>query len=143
MIINKSLSAILALSFSTAAFSQPITGSYDSSHQFIASLGKTSKTVKLSYRSFNNSVALSACEFHCQTEYLGFDKNNSNEDSSVYKSLQGNYLIQLNKDQWLYLPDGQESRLLTLQESNTNKAYSLNTARKKVKMNYSGMLAAE
>lgn len=138
-------SAIVASCISIPAISsaQPVSGTYNSSHAFAATIGKTSKTIKIEYRSFNNSVAITACPYHCRTEYLGFDKTNSKKGIDLYKSLTGNYLVQLNQAQWLYMPQNKDSRLLTMKETEISKKYSLKAARNKVARNYSELLAAE
>ncbi|WP_420589041.1 hypothetical protein [Bacterioplanoides sp.] len=127
--------------FSSLINAQPITGTYDSSHPFPTNLGKVSDQIHLTYRSFDNSIAMTACEYHCQTEYLNNDRVNDQGKKRIYKSLSGNRLIQLNNAQWLYLTKDKQSRLFTLEDHAEKNLYSLKTAEKKVRKQHSVLFA--
>lgn len=135
------LAGLLAVALPVSA--QPVTGTYNSSHSFTGANGYTSTHISISYRGFNKSVALSACDYHCQTEYLSLDRNNSAQ-GGVYKSLEGNFLLPVNHDQWLYVTATGESRLLTLESVTRNdQLYSYSKARKTILNQFSHVLAAE
>ncbi len=136
---SKLLQTVPVLLFSSLVQAQPITGVYDSSHKFPTNLGKESNQILLTYRSFNNSVAMSACEYHCRTEYLNNERTNDEVKKKIYKSLSGNRLIQLNNVQWLYLTSDKQSRLFTLGDHTEQNLYSLTTAVKAVKKQHSAL----